>query len=108
MVALASFLIALMQTVAQASTDVPSATIVTPKCSADVESTDNVLKVCLLNEDGNSALVISRYLGSGEVETERIPLAQGELTKFLAGEGLGSSKIFKAKTFVRAPSATTK
>jgi hypothetical protein len=103
MIAFTSLLIGLIQSVAVASTDVPS------QCSVDVESEDdNVSKVCLYNEDGDAMLVISRFLGSGELEEERIPLAQGELTKFLAGESLADAKNVKAKNFVRAPSAITK
>ena len=102
MIAFTSFLIGLIQSAAVASTDVDR------QCSVDVESEDNVSKVCLYNQDGDSSLVISRFLASGELEEERIPLAQGELTKFLAGESLVDAKNVKAKNFVRAPSATTK
>jgi len=96
MVAMVSLLIALLQNFAQASPPVLKSAQqnLIQECSTDVESPSNVMKVCLSSEKGKSVLVISRYLGSGEVEEEKISFSS------LIAKGL--------ENFERSPSAVIK
>jgi hypothetical protein len=95
MVAIASFFIALIQSLAMAS-DVQ-------ECSTDIQFQDNIMRVCLANENGKSVLVVSRYLGSGEIAEEKIPITTSVIAK-----GLDDSELVKAKNFVKSPYIITK